>query len=104
MSLDVSVKARRIVEVYEDNITYNLAPMYYKCIDINGGLKALNGMKCKNAVPVLNRAIDDLIENKEEYEKLNPENGWGSYEGLLKSLKNLRIACLENPNGKVEII
>ena len=33
MSLDVSVKARRIVEVYEDNITYNLAPMYYKCID-----------------------------------------------------------------------
>lgn len=104
MSLDVSVKARRTVEVYEDNITYNLAPMYYKCIDINGGLKALNGMKCKNAVPVLNRAIDDLIENKEEYEKLNPENGWGSYEGLLKSLKNLRIACLENPNGKVEIV
>lgn len=104
MSLDVSVKARKVVDVYEDNITYNLAPMYYKCIDINGGLKALNGMKCKNAIPVLNRAIDDLIENKEEYEKLNPENGWGSYEGLLKSLKNLRIACLENPSGKVEII
>lgn len=104
MSLDVSVKARRIVEVYEDNITYNLAPMYYKCIDTNGGLKGLNGMKCKDAVPVLNRAIDDLIENKEEYEKLNPENGWGSYEGLLKSLKSLRIACLENPSGKVEIV
>lgn len=104
MSLDVSVKARRVVDVYEDNITYNLAPMYYKCIDIDGGLKALNGMKCRDAIPVLNRAIDDLIENKEEYEKLNPENGWGSYEGLLKSLKSLRIACLENPSGKVEII
>lgn len=104
MSLDVSVKAKRVVDVYEDNITYNLAPMYYKCIDIDGGLKALNGMKCKDAVPVLNRAIDDLIENKEEYEKLNPKNGWGSYEGLLKSLKSLRIACLENPSGKVEVI
>lgn len=104
MSLDVSVKAKRVVDVYEDNITYNLAPMYYKCIDIDGGLKALNGMKCKDAVPVLNRAIDDLIENKEEYEKLNPKNGWGSYEGLLKSLKSLRIACLENPSGKVEIV
>lgn len=104
MSLDVSVKARRVVDVYEDNITYNLAPMYYKCIDIDGGLKALNGMKCRDAIPVLNRAIDDLIENKEEYEKLNPKNGWGSYEGLLKSLKSLRIACLENPSGKVEII
>lgn len=104
MSLDVSVKAKRLVDVYEDNITYNLAPMYYKCIDINGGLKALNGMKCKDAIPVLNRAIDDLIENKEEYEKLNPKNGWGSYEGLLKSLKSLRIACLENPSGKVEIV
>lgn len=104
MSLDVSVKARRVVDVYEDNITYNLAPMYYKCIDIDGGLKALNGMKCKDAIPVLNRAIDDLMENKEEYEKLNPKNGWGSYEGLLKSLKSLRIACLENPSGKVEIV
>lgn len=104
MSLDVSVKAKRVVDVYEDNITYNLAPMYYKCIDIDGGLKALNGMKCKDAIPVLNRAIDDLIENKEEYEKLNPKNGWGSYEGLLKSLKSLRIACLENPSGKVEVI
>lgn len=104
MSLDVIVKAKKTVEVYEDNITYNLALMYYKCIDIEGGLHALNGMKCKNAVPVLNRAIDELIENKEEYEKLNPENGWGSYEGLLKSLKSLRIACLENPSGKVSVI
>ena len=58
----------------------------------------------KEFIKILNRAIDDLIENKEEYEKLNPENGWGSYKGLLKSLKNLRIACLENPNGKVEIV
>ena len=104
MSLDVSVKARRVVDVYEDNITYNLAPMYYKCIDENLGFKLLDGMKCRDAIPVLNRAIDDLIENKEEYETLNPENGWGSYERLLKSLKSLRIACLENPNGKVEII
>ena len=104
MSLDVSVKEGRTVEVYEDNITYNLAPMYYKCIDENLGFKLLNGMKCKDAAVVLNRAIDDLVENKEEYEKLNPENGWGSYEGLLKSLKSLRIACLENPNGKVGVI
>lgn len=104
MSLDVSVKARKTVEVYEDNITYNLAPMYYKCIDIEGGLYALNGMKCRDAVPVLNRAIDDLTKNKEEYEKLNPENGWGSYDYLLRFLKNLRIACQENPSGKVSVI
>ena len=104
MSLDVSVKAKRVVDVSEDNITHKVAPMYYKCIDENLGFKLLDGMKCRDAIPVLNRAIDDLIENKKEYEKLNPENGWGSYEGLLKSLKNLRIACLENPSGKVEVI
>lgn len=104
MSLDISIKARRTVEVYEDNITYNLAPMYYKCIDENLGFKLLDGMKCKDAIRVLNRAINDLVKNKEEYEKLNPKNGWGSYEGLLKSLKSLRIACLENPSGKVEIV
>lgn len=103
MSLDVSIKAKRMVEVYEDNITYNLAPMYYKCIDENLGFRLLDGMKCKDAIPLLNHAIDDLIENKEEYEKLNPKNGWGSYEGLLKSLTHLRDACIESPGGRVEI-
>lgn len=105
MSLDIGIKAKREIEVeiYETNITYNLSKMYYKCIDKEKGFRALNGMNCDKALPILNNAIKDMIENKEEYEKLNPENGWGSYEGLLKRLREMRDCCEDNPDGRFEV-
>lgn len=101
MSLDIGIRATREVEIFDRNITYNLSKMYYKCID--GGFNALNGMSCKDALPILNKAINDLIDNQEEYEKLNPENGWGSYDGLLEVLKDMRNCCEENKDGIIEV-
>ena len=34
MSWDINIKAKREVNIYEANITYNLADMYYKCLII----------------------------------------------------------------------
>lgn len=104
MSLDIGIKAKREVEIFDGNITYNLAPMYYKCIDKEIGFKKLNGMNCMEALPILNNAIADLIEHKEEYVKLNPDNGWGSYDELLKLLKDMRSCCEENKDGEIEVI
>lgn len=101
MSWDVGVKAKREVEIFECNITYNLSDMYYKCID--GGLKALDEMSCDKSIPILNKAINDLIDNEEEYKKLNPPNGWGTYSGLLEALKELRDCCENNPDGIIEV-
>ena len=39
MSVYLSIKAKREVDIYETDITYNLAPMYYKAIDKDLGLK-----------------------------------------------------------------
>lgn len=103
MSLDISIKATRIVEIFDRNITYNLAPMYYKCIDKELGFKKINNMSCKEALPILNSAINDLIENQEEYEKLNPENGWGTYDGLLEAIKDMRNCCEDNPDGIIDV-
>lgn len=103
MSLDIGIKAKRVVEIYESNITYNLAPMYYKCIDEELGFRKLDGMNCKEAIPILGKAINDLIKNEKEYRKLNPKNGWGSYEFLLKELKNMKYCCRENPDGIIEV-
>ena len=47
MSLDISITAKREVEIYESNVTYNLADMYYKCIDEERGFEKLEG----DAVP-----------------------------------------------------
>lgn len=42
MSLDINITAKREVEIYERNVTYNLADMYYKCIDKEKGFKNFN--------------------------------------------------------------
>lgn len=103
MSWDIILKAKREVILFETNITYNLSDMYYKCIDKKLGLKRLNGLSSKEALPILKRAIEDMIKNKEEYEKLNPSNGWGSYDGLLRDLRNLEKSCEQIPDGVIEI-
>ena len=103
MSVDLSIRAKRDVEIYEANITYNLSKMYYKAIDEELGLKKLKGMICKDALPIINNAINDMIKNKTEYEKLNPENGWGSYDGLLKTFREIRTVCEDNPDGIFDI-
>lgn len=101
MSLDIRIKAIREVQIYDSNVTYNLSDIYYKCI--GGGLKALNCMSCKKALPILNKAIENMQENENEYRKLEPSNGWGSYDGLLKELGRLQAYCEDNPDGIIEV-
>ena len=99
MSVDLNIKAKRLVEIYETNITYNLAPMYYKAIDEELGLKKIKGMTCKKALPIIKKAIADMILNEEEYKKLNPKNGWGTYEQLLEDFRQIKNVCENNPDG-----
>ena len=99
MSVDLTIKAKRETEIYETNITYNLANMYYKAIDKELGLKKLKGMTCEEALPIIKNAIDDMVKNKLEYEKFNPKNGWGSYDGLLRRFREIRNVCEDNPDG-----
>ena len=101
MSLDIGIKAKREVEIYESNVTYNLANIYYKCIE--GGLKSLNEMTCKEAIPILNKAIENMIKNEKEYRKLEPDNGWETYDGLLQKFKDLRNSCEENLDGIISV-
>lgn len=103
MSLDIYITAKRDVEILEKNVTYNLADMYYKCIDKEKGFKKLDGMNCKEALLIINNAIQDMLNNADEYRKLNPANGWGSYEGLLKVLQDMRNCCESNPDGIINV-
>lgn len=103
MSWDINIKAKREISIFEANITYNLADMYYKCVDKEKGLKLFDEMSCKEALPILQKAIEDLIDNKEDYEKLNPKNGYGSYEHLLVTLLDMRRCCIDNSDGIIEL-
>ena len=40
---------------------------------------------------------------EKKYEKFNPKNGWGSYEGLVNFVDNYLNACYEYPSAEVKI-
>jgi len=99
MSVSLWITAKRDVEIYKKNITYNLSKMYYKALDEELGFRKLKGLTCKEALPIINKAINDMVANADEYKKLNPANGWGSYDGLLIAFREIRNVCEENPDG-----
>lgn len=47
--------------------------------------------------------LSNLIKGKDKLLKYNPENDWGSYETLLNFTKSYLMACIENPDAKVEV-
>ena len=46
--------------------------------------------------------LEDKVFDK-EYRKLEPSNGWGTYEGLLQEFRDLRECCEQNLDGIISI-
>ena len=46
---------------------------------------------------------DELIDNQDKYEKYNPDNDWGNYEGLVEFCQKY-LKCIERyPNADIEV-
>lgn len=54
-------------------------------------------------VPVIEKGLKDLKDRPEYFKEFNPENGWGSYDSLLRFTEKYLEACKEYPNAKVEV-
>ena len=105
MSWDILLKIntgkedREVVDC--GNYTYNVAPMYQKAMGKT--ISDFNNMKCKDAISILEKGVKEMEENPDVYKKMNPENGWGDYEGSLDYLKNFLKECRQNPECIIEI-
>lgn len=110
MSLDVYLMARvdlggrepREFEIYWDNYTSNVWPMWEKA----GVYEALNqsdGKEAGEIVETLKRGVAAMEADPDGFSVLNPENGWGSYGGALRFLQNYAEACAENPKAIVRV-
>lgn len=83
------------------NYTSNVAPMWTDALG-----HSLSEFKEKNAgesLPALERAVATLEADPAKYEAMNPKNGWGSYEGALNYLRQLRDACAAHPKATIHI-
>ncbi len=82
------------------NMTSNVAPMWRRA---GADLSEFDGKNAFACVGTLNQAIQTMATRPTEYEALNPENGWGDYEGCLKFLQAVRDACERHPLATVRV-
>ena len=112
MSLDVDLMVTQPVSVYESNITHNLGKMA-------GAVELSNGMSlydvlwrpdeqeglvfARDISELLDEGWNILLSDPEKYKTYNPENGWGSYDGLCNFVYNYRNACWDNPDAELRV-
>lgn len=104
MSLDLSIYAVKETEVFDANITHNLGRMASECglYEVMWRPEEHDLTSCEKAIPVLEKGVAELADNRQKYEQFNPENGWGNYDGLLRIASQFLAACKENPTGTIK--
>jgi len=106
MSLDVNLMVTMPTSVYSGNITHNLGAM---AREVKYGLEwagvaDLHGFKyARDIADLLDIGWNILLSDPETFRKFNPENGWGSYDGLVEFVYKYRNACWDNPDAELSV-
>lgn len=81
------------------NVTYNLSPMWHAAVPESRQLIKIDGMTGLESLELLRSGISALEEDPGKFKAMNPSNGWGSYEGLVWKVREMRDAATENPTA-----
>lgn len=90
-------------EVFDYNITHNLNTMA-EAAGIYEHLwrpEEIGITKANQLIEPLRQGLHELKMNPDKYKLLNPDNGWGNYEGLVKFVEAYLNACYEYPDADV---
>lgn len=91
--------------VYDANITHNLNKMaseagLYEPLWRPGEVGIT---KAEQLIEPLTIGLGKLKADPAKFMKLNPSNGWGSYEGLVRFVEAYLSACHDWPNANVRV-
>jgi hypothetical protein len=100
MSLDLSIGGcPNCGENGEDfNYTYNVSKMWHYIYPDDDYMLHIEGLKGKETIKLLQDSYRKLKNNEHELVKMNPKNGWGSYEGFLEFISKLIQASIKYPD------
>ncbi len=105
MSLDVSLVMMLPCEVYEGNITHNLNGMAKEA-----GLyqwlwrpDEIEVTTAKQLIGPLKVGLALLESDPDRFRKLNPPNGWGTYDGLVEVVRDYLEACEKYPTATIQV-
>jgi hypothetical protein len=111
MSLDVDLMVTKPVSVFTQNITHNLNKMAM-AVELSNG-KTLydvlwrpdeHGFKyARDIADLLDMGWNILLSDPDKFKMFNPENGWGSYDGLVNFVYKYRNACWESPDAELSV-
>jgi hypothetical protein len=105
MSLDVYLEITEPVDVYWRNITHNLNTMageagIYKHL---WRPDELGITRAKELIEPLRKGLALLKSDPERFKEFNPDNNWGSYEGLCAFVSDYLAACERHPEAEIRI-
>jgi hypothetical protein len=96
MSYDITVGAM------SRNMTSNVSKMWDRAMP-GLNLRDMNGRTGAECLPHLEAGMLDMARNRDRYERMVPDNGWGSYGGALSVLVEMAAECRANPNTIVSV-
>ena len=112
MSLDVDLMVVQPTSVYSANITHNLGKMAGE-VKLSNGMTLYDilwrpdeqeGLKCaKDISELLDEGWNIMLSDPHHFMKFNPENDWGSYQGLCNFVYEYRNACWNNPDAELSV-
>jgi len=80
------------------NYTYNVSPMWYEIYPKQDHMVDVDGLTGKESLSLLECALQMLESSPSKFIAMNPENGWGSYEGFKKYITELILIAKEHPD------
>lgn len=92
-------------EVFSANITHNLTTMANKA-GIYEHLwrpEEIGITKASQLIEPLTLGLEKIKKRRKYFEKFNPSNGWGSYEGFVPWIEEYLEACKEYPEAIIRV-
>ena len=111
MSLTVHLMVPKPVSVYDNNITHNLSKMASE-VKLSNGLSLYDVLwrpdeheleLAEDIAELLDEGWNILLSEPDRFRQLNPENGWGNYDGLCRFVYEYRNACWNEPDATIEV-
>jgi hypothetical protein len=97
VSVDINLYDQDGDEVFQDNYTYNIGPMFHSIF--GESLRDLiEGQRAGDTLVDLVTGYTTMNDYIDVYRKMNPSNGWGSADGGRDLLRRLSVAAIKYPD------
>lgn len=85
------------------NYTWNVYPMFKAALGDEGFCNDWDGLRAEIAADRCERTLAAFDADPDRFRALNPENGWGNYEGARAFIQAIGDACAKAPLATLRV-